>query len=418
MQLTADIIQDRFCVAGISYKKASTVQRGRFAVNASIRKAILQEAKDLGLKSVLVLSTCNRTEIYGYASNPDELAQLLCRHTQGEWYEFSSIGFQAYGSAALHHLFRMASGLDSQIIGDYEIQGQLKHAVAASRNEGMIGPVMDRTLNFVFQASKKIRSTTKLSAGTVSVSFAAIEWLRKHIQEGMQKVLVIGTGKFGTNVCKNLATYLPQCNLVICNRTDDKAQELANQIGAGFLPFASMPGKLDEYDIIVTSTTAQESLVHPGYFHTHKPRLIVDLSIPANVAASVASVSGIIMANVDEISKIMEITLHRRQQAIPEAESIISHFLQEYYGWLKTYKHSPAIKRLKDDLMTLSNYHERVCEFSASLSGTSTDIHAVVQKTMDTLVVTLKNDGESGCHFIKAYHGFLNYHETDNAKPI
>ncbi len=417
MTLNADIIQDRFCVAGISYRKADAMQRGRYAVDSKTREAILAEAKALGIKSLFVISTCNRTEIYGYVAHPDELAALLCRHTQGTIEALDELGFQALGADALNHLFRMAAGLASQIIGDYEIQGQLKQAIAASRTAGLIGPVMDRTLNFVFQASKKIRSTTGLSTGTVSVSYAAIEWLRQHAGEGSYKALLIGTGKFGTTVCRNFATYLPQCALTVTNRTNEKAQNIANDVGASFLPFENMPEQLNEFDIIITSTSAKEPIVRSSFFKGSKQRFIVDLSIPANVEASVGYLPGVLLANVDDISSIMQATISRRQTAIPAAEAIIAEYKSEFYSWLQTYKHSPAIRRIKHDLLSISQQQIGWCEFAVQDDLLADNIEALVQKTMDNLVVTLKTDTESGCHCIQAYQHFLN-HTAGTAKAI
>jgi len=177
-QLTIpDHIISRLFVAGINYQKADISTRGLFSVDNEGATRILEEAGTSGIRSAFVLSTCNRTEIYGYCQQDQELTDLLIRHTRGNREQFHALAYRKRGTEALQHLFEVAAGLDSQIIGDNEILGQLKQSVALSRGQHMIGPIMDRTLNFAFQAAKAIKTKTQLSTGTVSVSYAAIEWL-------------------------------------------------------------------------------------------------------------------------------------------------------------------------------------------------------------------------------------------------
>ncbi|MCH5717261.1 glutamyl-tRNA reductase [Niabella hibiscisoli] len=171
-------VLDRFCVAGINYHKADTATRGLFSINNDQFAKLALAAKAADLKSVFVVSTCNRTEIYGFAESVMQLVNLLldqCRADRSTFFEYA---YLKNGNPALQHLFNVASGLDSQILGDYEILGQIKKAIDLSKANNMIGPVMDRTLNFVFQASKRVKTDTALSNGTVSVSFAAIELLQ------------------------------------------------------------------------------------------------------------------------------------------------------------------------------------------------------------------------------------------------
>jgi glutamyl-tRNA reductase len=409
MNLNADHIRDRFCVAGINYRKADTQIRGVFAVDADVQKLILEAAGRMNMKSVFVLSTCNRTEIYGYVQHPQELAELLTSFTQGTMAEFLNHGFFACGSQAMHHLFRVAAGLDSQIIGDYEIQGQLKQSVALARSMDMLGPIMDRTINFVFQASKKIRSTTALSTGTVSVAFAAIEWLQQHMETGGENVLVVGTGKFGRNVCKNLLQYLPKCRLTICNRTNATAVELAGELGAGVIRYEDLPTRADHFDMIVVSTSASEHILLKEFFTSSRKRLIVDLSVPVNVDPAVGTLDNTMLANVDDISAILDRTIERRKEEIPKAELIIATFESEFYQWLHTYKHAPAIRHIKQQLTGLGQQASSRCEMSHEAIPVQPDLNVLVQETVNNLVVSLRNRAEKGCQFIEAYHTFLNH---------
>jgi glutamyl-tRNA reductase len=365
MQLHAEHIVNRFCVAGINHTCAAADVRGSFSVDQAIHTDILLHAKEAGLNSVFVVSTCNRTEIYGYAHHPCELATLLTKATKGDLACFMEHSYRYQGNEALHHLFRVACGLDSQIIGDYEIQGQLKQAYTYAMQLGMIGPIMDRTINFVFQASKKIRSSTALSTGTVSVSFAAIEWLQKNTGKTFKKILLVGSGKFGRNVCKNIRHYLPYCSLTITNRTATIGESFAEEVGALFLPFDQLAAAVNDYDVILVCTNAMEPVLKVSHFsESHTPKIIIDLSIPSNVELAVSDLPNIRLVNVDEISAITISTIAKRNNEIPKAEAIISDFELQFLEWLQTYQHAPAIRHIKENLRLLSIGNNYKCEMA------------------------------------------------------
>src|SRR6516225_991381 len=162
----------KFCIAGINYKKADAELRSLFAVNEDRYTAILSNASSFGLSEVFVLSTCNRTEIYGFTDGADDLINLLCLETSGDVQTFKQSAYIKKGVEAIEHIFNVGAGLDSQILGDYEIVGQLKTAAKFSKQHDFLGAYLERLVNTVLQSSKLIRSNTQLSSGTVSVSFA------------------------------------------------------------------------------------------------------------------------------------------------------------------------------------------------------------------------------------------------------
>ena len=189
-------------------------------------------APQYGIKELFVLSTCNRTEIYGFAENAANLCELLCTQTQGSLANFIEMSYIKNGRQAIEHLFDVAAGLDSQILGDYEIIGQIKQSVKFSKQNNFIGAYLERMVNGVLQSSKAIKNTTELSGGTVSVSFAAIQYIKEHITNlADKKILLLGTGKIGRNTCKNLVDYLQTKNITLINRTETKAAELATELG-------------------------------------------------------------------------------------------------------------------------------------------------------------------------------------------
>src|SRR5882724_6871984 len=198
-----------FFVAGINYKKTDAALRGQFAVNNEQYAVILSLAPSFGLHELFILSTCNRTEIYGFSDDARRLVNLLCTQTVGTADMFDSMSYSKNGAEAIEHLFNVAAGIDSQILGDYEIVGQLKLAVRLAKEQGFIGTMLDRMTNAVFQSSKAIKNQTALSGGTVSVSFAAVQYIRETVADTTgSRILLVGTGKIGRNTCKNLVDYL------------------------------------------------------------------------------------------------------------------------------------------------------------------------------------------------------------------
>ena len=206
-QNDSEIVQ--FKVAGINYKKTEAAIRGQFAVSEEQYGQLLAAAREAGIRELFILSTCNRTEIYGLANDAAQLAQLLCTHTDGDMTTFSELAYVKSGRDAVQHLFHVSAGLDSQILGDYEILGQIKKAAKFAKERGFIGTFTERLINSILQSSKAIKTGTQLSGGTVSVSFAAVQYIKEHIDRIQDKnILLVGTGKIGRNTCKNLVDYL------------------------------------------------------------------------------------------------------------------------------------------------------------------------------------------------------------------
>lgn len=402
-------VLDRFCVAGINYQKADAATRGMFSVTASQLELIVANAKQKNITSLMVVSTCNRTEIYGYADSPMDLIDLLTEQTKGSKGEFFQFGYIKNGEPALNHLYQVAAGLDSQILGDYEILGQLKRAFELSKTQGVIGPVMDRTLNYVFQASKKIKTTTALSNGTVSVSFAAIELLKALPNVGDKKILIIGAGKFGANVCKNIYAYIPTVTVTIMNRTDDTAKAIAAISGANFERYANKQVAIKNNDIIIVCTNASEPTITAEHIDGAEQKLILDLSVPANVHHEIKKDNKADVIDIDEISnRILDKTLAKRRDEVPKAEAIINGYKNDFVDWLKNYHYSLHLKVWKDKLKEIDKMHTQVCEFYNDkdlIDETERVVRA--QKAVKQLAVNLKVKNDKGCQFINLINDYL-----------
>ncbi|RYY52871.1 MAG: glutamyl-tRNA reductase [Chitinophagaceae bacterium] len=399
-------VLDRFGVAGINYHKADARTRGLFAVSKDDIAGISALAKEKNLRSVFVVSTCNRTEIYGFAEEVMILAALLTSHTKGNIEEFMEYAYLKSGEAALDHLYDVAAGLDSQILGDYEILGQLKQGVESAISHNMVGPIMHRTLSFAFQASKKIKTDTSISTGTVSVSYAAIDLLKDLDGIAGRSVLVVGTGKFGGNVCKNLRHYLPATGITVCNRTDETAMALAARAGVGFIPWNQLQPAVAAADIVIVCTNAPEPTILASHFTGEKEQLVLDLSIPVNVEPGVRFITGVKVIDVDEISvTILDKNLTRRRSQVPQAREIIQSYKTEFRTWLEEYRYSLHLKNWKDKLQELHGWQPADgCELQSNMVMPA---NKKAQKAVTRLAVNLRTNQEKGCQFINAINDYL-----------
>ena len=403
-----EYILSRFCLCGISYQKTDAATRGLFHINNETKLELLTAAKESGIRSFFILSTCNRTELYAYANDATILSNIFITGRQIDKKLFQEKSYIKKGAEALQHLFFVASGLDSQILGDYEIVGQLRQAVAFSQELEMIGPVMDRTINYALQASKKIKTTTSLSSGTTSVSFAAIEWLKKSTSVNGKNIALIGLGKFGSVVGKHLKHYFPGSLITICNRTNEKAIQFAEENKLQFVPYQSLPFLADNADIIIVSTQASQPTVLPEYIITEKQRIFLDLSIPSNVHPDIKNIPHQQVVNVDDISVMLNQIIVKRKNEIPKALSIINGMQAEFLTWLASYSHAPLVREMKIKLLALSKNIS--CYEMADSKQYSEEADAyIINKTISRLAVNLRTKNEKGCQFIEAYNHFFTH---------
>ncbi len=400
----------RFCLCGISYQKTDAVTRSLFHINEDEKILLLQRAKESGIRSLFILNTCNRTEIYAYVNDETILSDLFIAVKGINQALFFEKSYFKKGTDTLQHLFVVASGLDSQILGDYEIVGQLRQAVSFSQKVGLIGPVMDRTIGYALQASKKIRTTTSLSSGTTSVSFAAIEWLKKNTVVTGKLILLIGIGKFGSVIGKHLKHYFPNSFITVCNRTNEKAVAFAKENKLKFARYESLPSLVNSADIIIVSTQSPDPTVLPAFIVNEKQRILLDLSIPSNVHPEIKYLPGQQVLNVDDISVILNSTISKRRNEIPKAMEIIGEMEQEFLLWLASYSHAPMMREIKNNLISMlknaaPNY---------AMPGNMDSLHtqntgvATIHKTISRLAVNLRTKNEKGCQFIAAYNDFFS----------
>ena len=388
-----------FYALGLSYKKADATIRVKFSLDTNAQSNLLPQAKAEGIESLIVTSTCNRTEIYGFANHPYELIKLLCDNSNGTVEEFREVAFIYKNQEAVNHMFRVGTGLDSQILGDFEIISQIKNAFNQSKALNLVNTFLDRLVNSVIQASKKIKNETEISSGATSVSFASVQYIIRNVEDiGDKNILLFGTGKIGRNTCENLVKHSKNGHITLVNRTKNKAEKLAGKLNVIVKDYANLQEELQQTDVLVVATGAKNPTIDKTLLNLKKPLLILDLSIPRNVNPDVEQIQGVTLIHLDYLSQITDDTLERRKQHIPAAEAIIEDIKLEFNTWMNGRKYAPTIHALKAKLNDIvatelafqkkktSNFNEEQADIIST---------RIIQKITNQFATHLKDENTS-----------------------
>ena len=385
-----------FYVVGLSYKKADADIRGKFSLDDVGKKNVLKQAQQEGIESLLVTSTCNRTEIYGFAQHPFQLIKLLCDNSQGTVEDFQKVAYIYKNQEAVRYMFRVGTGLDSQILGDFEIISQIKSAFTESKSMNLVNAFIERLVNSVIQTSKRIKNETEISSGATSVSFASVRYIFSNVDDIANKnILLFGTGKIGRNTCENLVKHTKHEQITLINRTKDTAERLARKLDVIVKDYSDLQLEIQKADVLVVATGAQNPTVDKAILNLKKPLLILDLSIPKNVNENVTTVDGVTLVHMDHLSQITDETLENRKKHIPAAEVIIEEIMDDFLAWTKQRKFAPTIHALKKKLNSikeselsvqrkkLSNFDEAQAELISA---------RIIQKITNHFASHLKDD--------------------------
>ena len=383
-------------MVGLSYKKADADIRGKFSLDDIGKKNVLKQAQQEGIESLLVTSTCNRTEIYGFAQHPFQLIKLLCDNSQGTVEDFQKVAYIYKNQEAVRYMFRVGTGLDSQILGDFEIISQIKSAFTESKSMNLVNAFIERLVNSVIQTSKRIKNETEISSGATSVSFASVRYIFSNVDDIANKnILLFGTGKIGRNTCENLVKHTKHEQITLINRTKDKAERLARKLDLVVKDYSDLQLEIQKADVLVVATGAQNPTVDKAILNLKKPLLILDLSIPKNVNENVTTVDGVTLVHMDHLSQITDETLENRKKHIPAAEVIIEEIMDDFLAWTKQRKFAPTIHALKEKLNSikeselsvqrkkLSNFDEAQAELISA---------RIIQKITNHFASHLKDD--------------------------
>jgi glutamyl-tRNA reductase len=250
---------------------------------------------------------------------------------------------------ALAHLFRVAAGLESQIIGDFEIIGQIKKAYSRFRKERQnSNPYLERAINSAIQISKRIKNETGISNGAASVSYAAVHYILNNQKRLTEKnILLLGVGEIGQNTVENLVKHVYQPKIKIANRTQETAEKISEKYHIPHIDYAEFDQELKQTDILIVATGARHPIVNKSHFPNGKETLVIDLSIPNNVNKDVTENKNVTLIDVDELSKQIQETIQQREKEIPKAEKIIKELMKDFLEWEKKRKLAPNIHHFK-----------------------------------------------------------------------
>ncbi len=339
-----------FAVLSVSYEKADAETRSKFAFFEEHIKDFLSSLYQEQLGDAFVVSTCNRTEIYTTTQNYLSVAEEFCKTTGvslNDFLKFANIFTQ---DDALNHLFRVAGGLESQILGDFEIIGQIKNAYNRFKKEKKYSnPYLERAINSAIQISKKIKNETGISNGAASVSYAAVHYILSNQNQVADKnILLLGTGEIGQNTVENLVKHIHQPQVKVMNRTAEKAIKIAEKYQIPHIEFSDLDAELKKTDILIVATGAAHPIINKSHFPNGKETLILDLSIPYNVEKDVVENPNVKLVDVDELSFKINHTLEQRRKEIPKAEEIIEKMTVDFTEWESKRKMVPKIHHFKD----------------------------------------------------------------------
>lgn len=377
--MNTDFSHKNFAVVSIGFEKANAEIRGKFSFFSELVLDLCKKIQEKKLGKIFVLSTCNRTEIYGYSPDFISVMKVYCELIGVSFEDFSSYADVYYEKEALLHLFRVSSGLESQILGDFEIISQIKIWYKKFQKYGTTNSYLERAVNTAIQISKRIKNETSLSTGVASVSYAAVHYVLNKISDLQdKKILIIGTGKIGQNTCINLVKHVPSHQITLMNRTESKIKDLAEKFDLTVVPISDITYQVNESDVIIVATSAQEPLIVKKMLTSEKERHFIDLSVPANIDKEINQHTNNHLINVDNLSKVIDETFESRKAEIPKAEEIIQEHLVEFETWLEQRKFVPVIKSLKQNLLSIQE--NEIKSFSRTIIDVNSDDYLLSQK--------------------------------------
>jgi glutamyl-tRNA reductase len=352
---------ERLFVAGLSHRTAPIAVREQLVVDEDKLREILAGLVARGTcAEVMILSTCNRIEVYGMAEVAGEARSAAFRqmatHRGLELAALEPLFYAKDGTEAVQHAFRVASSLDSMVLGEPQILGQVKDAFAIAQSARTVGPALHSLMSQAFAVAKRVRSDTEVGRHAVSVSFAAVELARK-IFDGLagRSVLLVGAGEMGELAARHLqdAGTLP---IYVTNRTASRAQELARDLAGTAVPFADLFGVLGQVDIVITSTAAPEPIITArevaAVFPARRgrPLFFIDIAVPRNVESTVNDLDDVFVYDVDDLRSVVEANLRERQREAQRAEALVEREVEKFAERLRSLEVVPTIVSLREKL--------------------------------------------------------------------
>ena len=351
-------MQTKFRVVSLSHRSAPVHIRELISLEEVAIERLLLKIKDFfSVTDALILSTCNRTEIY--YSHESDLSVELIKLIGIERGLSDAMNYLNYFQVvndeqeAVTHLFRVSMGLEAQVVGDIQISNQVKRAYQTAADLELAGPFLHRLMHTVFFTNKRVVQETAFRDGAASLSYATIELIESLTQNIFQpRILLIGVGEIGEDVAKNMV-HLPTAQIKIANRTLAKAEEIGLPLGFEVIPFESCLTAIEEADVVVCSIRMSEPFITRAMIESidiPSYKVLIDLSVPRSIETAVEELPGVVLYNVDNIRSKASAALQNRLQAIPSVEAILKESIEEFGNWQKEMVVSPTIQKLKQAL--------------------------------------------------------------------
>ena len=338
---------------GLNHQTAPLAVRERVVFHVErLREALAELTRGLA-REAAILSTCNRTELYVAGDEPEAAAQWLARYHRFEPDGLSPYLYTLPREQAVRHAFRVASGLDSMVLGEPQILGQMKEAARAAESAGTLGTLLHKLFQRSFAVAKEVRSTTTLGAASVSMAAAAVR-LAARIFPSLkaQNVLFIGAGEMIELCATHFAAQGP-AGITVANRTLERAEKLAHRFNGRPIELRSLADHLHEYDIVVSSTASSLPILGKGLVERalrarrRRPMFMVDLAVPRDIEPEVAELDDVFLYTVDDLGHMVSTNLDARRSAVAQAEAIIDSQVGQFMHWMRTRENVPLIRALR-----------------------------------------------------------------------
>jgi glutamyl-tRNA reductase len=340
---------------GVNHQTAPLAVRERIAFNTDVLPVALRDLVDHEpVREAAIISTCNRTEVYCSTPEPSKAIRWLASYHKLKEALLESCIYTLPRERAVQHAFRVASGLDSMVLGEAQILGQMKQAVRSAEAAGTLGLILHKLFQQTFSVAKLVRSQTEIGGASVSMAAAAVRLAERIFPSiAEQKVLLIGAGEMIELCATHFATQRPR-TMTFTNRTFERAQELARRFEGGAQALNDLPDFIAHYDIVLTSTASPLPIIGKGLMERalkarrHRPVLMIDLAVPRDVEAEVSDLADVFLYSVDDLGTIVQEGRDQRLGAVSKAEAIIDAGVTDFMQWLGTREAVPMIRALRD----------------------------------------------------------------------
>ena len=381
-----------FVVVGLSHRTAPVEVREHLAVAPDRLEQELREIAAIGpLDEALLISTCNRVELYATSANPIEASQIAKDALAKRLPEnaTAAVLYQQRGIDVVRHVFRVASSLDSLVVGEPQILGQVKEAFDAARGAGTMGTLLGRCFTQAFATAKRVRNETGIAEGTVSVSSIACELAKKIFGnlEG-RRTLLIGAGEMGESAARSLLQT--GTNLHVINRSEERAHTLVESCGGRAVPYERLSMELADADVVIASTASPKFILTPELMKSvvrtrrHRPLFIIDIAVPRDVDPRVGSMDNVFVYDVDDLQQVAEKNLAVRAREAAQAEQIVEEELEAFLSWRRSLELAPTIVALRKRFGQIAD--DELQRALSRLEGVSQSDRAVLEAMGRSLV--------------------------------